>query len=69
MAESIICSKRLDVYYFVVLAAFHMAKVDKEITKITFGDVITMGDSLLKDLGIADTCKLCHDEYHLIMED
>jgi hypothetical protein len=35
--------------------------------ELLFGDGI-MGDRLLEDLGIADTCKLCHDEYHLIME-
>jgi hypothetical protein len=28
-----------------------------------------MGDRLLEDLGIANACKLCLDEYHLIMED
>jgi hypothetical protein len=32
MAESIFCSKRLDAYKFVVLAAFEMAKVDKKRT-------------------------------------
>jgi hypothetical protein len=44
-----------------------MAKAKKK-KKIIFGDGI-MGDRLLEDLGITDTCKLCHDEYHLIMED
>jgi hypothetical protein len=68
MAESIICSKRLDAYQFVVLAAFEMANAHKKTTKIIFGDGI-MGDRLLGDLGIADTCKLCHHEYRLIMED
>ena len=68
MVESIICSERLDAYKFVVLAAFEMAKAKKRRKKIIFGDGI-MGDRLLEDLGIADTCKLCHDEYHLIMED
>jgi hypothetical protein len=67
MVESIICSERLDAYKFVVLAAFEMAKAKKK-KKIIFGDGI-MGDRLLEDLGITDTCKLCHDEYHLIMED
>jgi hypothetical protein len=52
----------------VVLAAFEMANADIKSTKIIFGDGI-MGDRLLEDLGIVDTCKLCHDEYHLIMED
>jgi hypothetical protein len=68
MTESIICSERLDAYKFVVLAAFAMANANIKGTKIIFGDGI-MGDSLLEDLGIADTCKLCHDEYHLIMKD
>jgi hypothetical protein len=62
------CSERLDAFKFVVLAAFEMANADIKGTKIIFGDGI-MGDSLLEDLGIADTCKLCHDEYHSIMED
>jgi hypothetical protein len=70
MAKSIIYSKRLDAYQFVVLAAFEMANTDKKTTKIVFGDGI-MGERLLEDLGIADTCNklLCHDEYHLIKED
>jgi hypothetical protein len=68
MAESIICSERLDACKFVVLAAFEMANADIDSTKIIFGDGI-MWDRLLEDLGIADVCKLCHHEYHLIMED
>jgi hypothetical protein len=60
MAKSIVCRERLDVYKFVVLAAFKMANADKKRTKMKFRDVV-MGDRLSKDLCIVDTCKLCHD--------
>jgi hypothetical protein len=59
----------LDAYAFVLRAIFDMApKRSKSSIKIIFGDGI-MPNELLQMVGIADTCRICLDTYHLLNVD
>jgi hypothetical protein len=69
IAESIVCSERLEAYKFVLDSVFDMAPLrSRDTLRIIFGDGI-MSDSLLRMLDIQDSCKICLDCYHLLEED
>jgi hypothetical protein len=69
IAESIVCTERLESYQLVLESVFSMTPdYDKLLMRLIFGDGI-MGQSLLKQLGIATTCHLGYDAYHLFKKD
>jgi hypothetical protein len=69
VAESIVCTERLESYHFVLESVFSMSPgFDKSSIRMIFGDGI-MGQSLLERLGIASTCHLGYDAYHLFNKD
>jgi hypothetical protein len=69
IAESIVCTERLESYQFVLESVFSMTPgFDKSSIRLIFGDGI-MGQSLLQSLGIETTCHLGYDAYHLFNKD
>jgi hypothetical protein len=69
VAESIVCTERLESYQFVLESLFSMTPgFNKANIKLIFGDGI-MGQSLLDRVGIASTCHLGYDAYHLLNKD
>jgi|GEM_PF-4980773 len=66
--EAIIVTESIDAYAFVMNATYEMSGVDRSVTKCIFADGI-MSISLLKKLGIEDSCSLILDKYHLIEVD
>lgn len=69
IVESIICSERMEAYEFILNAAFEFTpQRPRSSVKVIYGDGI-MSDRLLVNLGIADSCKLCLDTYHLLHVD
>jgi hypothetical protein len=69
IAESIVCTEQMESYQFVLESVFSMSPgFDKSSIRLIFGDGI-MGQSLLDRLGIATTCHLGYDAYHLFNKD
>jgi hypothetical protein len=69
IAESIVCTERLESYQFVLESVFSMTPgFDKSSIRMIFGDGI-MGQSLLDRVGIATTCHLGYDAFHLFNKD
>jgi hypothetical protein len=68
-AEGIACVERIATYIWLVKGALSMApRRKKESIKVIFADGL-MGDRLLTELEIEDTCKLCLDAYHILEVD
>jgi hypothetical protein len=66
IAESIVCGERLVAYEFVLRSIFEMApNRPKSDIYVLAGDCF-VAQSLLETLGIADTCHLMWDHYHII---
>jgi hypothetical protein len=64
--EGIGCVERIDTYIWLVNGALQMApRRKKESINVIFADGL-MGDRLLTELEIQDTCKLCLDSFHLL---
>ena len=64
-SESIMVEEMIPAYVFVVRSTFEMANIPLSMCKVIFGDGI-MSTSLLKELGIENTCKLILDKHHLV---
>ena len=66
IAESIVCSERLDAYQFVLRSIFEMAPLrSKETVRVLASDCFVTS-SLLEKLQIQSTCKLMWDHYHIL---
>ena len=66
--EAILVTESIDAYVFVMNATYEMSGVDRRVTKCIFADGI-MSASLLRKLGIEDSCNLILDRYHILEVD
>ena len=64
-AEAILITESIDAYVFVMNATYEMSGVDRTVTRVIFADGI-MSLTLLRKLGIENTCNLVLDRYHLV---
>lgn len=66
--EAIIVTESIDAYVFVMNSTYEMSGVNRSVTRCIFADGI-MSVSLLRRLGIEDSCNLILDRYHIVEVD